>query len=480
MFQNDDIDLIAEKSNPDNPNQVWSNGQWVNLQSHDTEIKVKGEAPVKLTLRQSPHGPIINDALGASAGKTPIAMWWAFLDTENPILQGFYELNRADTIEKMRSAGAKIQSPGLNLVWANAKGDIGWWAAAQLPVRPEGVNPTFILDGSTHDADKNGFYPFSANPQEENPARGYIVSANFQPVSPTGMEVPGYYNLADRGARLNEHLADKSVKWNLENSQALQLDTVTAYYSRVLTPLLPVLRSVVTDPKELALLEQLGNWKGDYSVDSTSATIFNQMIYQLADGALRDELGDNFFNNLISTRSFDVALPLLAADADSPWWDNRSTPAKESRADIVKAAWQASLAHLKSTLGDDPAQWKWGKAHTLTHGHPLGSQKLLAGLFNVGPFAAPGSHEVPNNLTAPVGPAPWGVVYGPSTRRLIDFADPAHSLGINPVGQSGVPFDPHYGDQAQTYVQGGYVPQHFEESEVAANTKGTLKLVPAK
>ena len=480
MFQNDDIDLIAEKSNPDNPNQVWSNGQWVALESHETEIKVKGEAPVKLTLRQSPHGPIINDALGASAGKTPIAMWWAFLDTENPILQGFYELNRADTIEKMRSAGAKIQSPGLNLVWANAKGDIGWWAAAQLPVRPEGVNPTFILDGSTHDADKNGFYPFSANPQEENPARGYIVSANFQPVSPTGMEVPGYYNLADRGARLNEHLADKSVKWNLENSQALQLDTVTGYYSRVLTPLLPVLRSVVTDPKELALLEQLSTWKGDYSLDSVSATIFNQMIYQLADGALRDELGDNFFNNLISTRSFDVALPLLAADADSPWWDNRSTPAKESRADIVKAAWQASLAHLKSTLGDDPAQWKWGKAHTLTHGHPLGSQKALAGIFNVGPFAAPGSHEVPNNLTAPVGPAPWGVVYGPSTRRLIDFADPAHSLGINPVGQSGVPFDKHYGDQAQTYVQGGYVPQHFEESEVAANTKGTLKLVPAK
>ncbi|WP_164705360.1 penicillin acylase family protein, partial [Pseudomonas viridiflava] len=93
----------------------------------------------------------------------------------------FYEANRADTREKMRSAAEKIQAPGLNIVWANAKGDIGWWDTAQLPIRPEGVNPTYILDGSTAQADKQGFYPFSANPQEENPARGYIVSANFQP-----------------------------------------------------------------------------------------------------------------------------------------------------------------------------------------------------------------------------------------------------------------------------------------------------------
>ncbi|MCZ2943358.1 penicillin acylase family protein, partial [Acinetobacter baumannii] len=90
--------------------------------------------------RQSPHGPIINDVLGENAGSTPIAMWWAFLDTENPILEGFYELNRADTLAKVRAAAAKVSAPGLNIVWANAKGDIGWWAAAQLPIRPAGVN----------------------------------------------------------------------------------------------------------------------------------------------------------------------------------------------------------------------------------------------------------------------------------------------------------------------------------------------------
>ncbi len=264
MFQNDDLDLIAEKVNPDNPNQVWYRGKWVDMTTSEQQIVVKGQAPVTLVLRQSPHGPIVNDALGSGAGKTPIAMWWAFLESQNPILEGFYQLNRADTLAKARSASAKIQAPGLNVVWANAKGDIGWWAAAQLPKRPTGVRPWFILDGSTAEADKDGFYPFTANPQEENPARGYIVSANFQPVSPTGMEIPGYYNLADRGQQLNRQLSDKAVKWDLENSQKLQLGTTTAYGPRLLAPLLPVLREVVSGPAELKLVEQLAQWQGDY------------------------------------------------------------------------------------------------------------------------------------------------------------------------------------------------------------------------
>ncbi len=398
MFQNDDLDLIAEKVNPDNPNQVWYHGQWTDLLSSEQQIAVKGQAPVTLTLRQSPHGPIVNDALGTAAGKTPIAMWWAFLETPNPILEGFYQLNRADTLAKARAAAAKVQAPGLNIVYANAKGDIAWWASALLPKRPAGVEPEFILDGSSNQADKDGYYLFSANPQEENPARGYIVSANFQPLSPTGMEIPGYYNLADRGQQLNRQLSDKSVKWSNEANQKLQLGTTTAYGPRTLAPLLPVLREVVSDPAQLKLVEQLAQWPGDYPLDSVSATVFNQFLYDLADAAMRDELGNDFFETLLSTRVIDAALPRLAASADSPWWDNRNTPNKETRADIVKAAWQVSIAHLKQTLGDNPSDWQWGTAHTLTHGHPLGQQKPLDRIVNVGPFAAPGSHEVPNNL----------------------------------------------------------------------------------
>ena len=480
MFENDDIDLIAEKVNPDNANQVWYHGQWIDLQSREETILVKGAAPIKLTLRRSPHGPIITDAFPTLLGKTPVAMWWAFLETENPILDAVYELNRADTSAKAGQASSKIHAPGLNVVWANAGGDIGWWAAARLPIRPANVNPGFILDGSSAEADKLGFYPFNENPQEVNPARGYIVSANHEPRSGNSVAVPGYYCLPDRVLRLDERLRDGALKWDNKASQALQLDVQTGYALRVLKPLLPVLQAVVTDPTERALLERLVSWDGQHSLDSVPASVYNQFLYELTRAAMADELGEVQFKNLLATRVLDFALPRLVADADSPWWDNRSTPARESRADTAKVAWRATLAHLQATFGQDRANWAWGKAHTLTHGHPLAAQKPLDKLFNIGPFAAPGGRELPNNLGHNIGPAPWAVTMGPSTRRVIDFADASKALGINPVGQSGVLFDAHYKDQAATFIAGGYVPQHLSEADVAANTRSTLTLAPAR
>ncbi len=480
MFQNDDMDLIAEKVNPANPNQVWYHGQWVDLQSREESILVKGSAAVKLTLRRSPHGPLITDAFKDSLGSTPVAMWWAFLETENPVQDAFYELNRADTLTKARNAASKIHAPGLNLVWANAAGDIGWWAAAKLPMRPANINPTFILDGSSADADKLGFYSFADNPQEENPARGYIVSANHQPEPHNGVAVPGYYNLIDRAQRLNDRLRDASIKWDVKTSQALQLDTQTGYARRVLQPLLPVLNTLLTDPGERPLLDGLAKWDGSYNTDSINPTVFSQLLYELARAALADEMGEVQFKNLLNTRVLDFALPRLAADANSPWWDNRNTPALESRADTLKVAWRATLKHLQTTFGQDPAAWNWGKTHTLTHGHPLAAQKPLDKLFNIGPFAAPGGREIPNNLAGSVGPGPWAVSYGPSTRRIVDFVDASKAVGINPVGQSGVLFDTYYKDQAQTFITGGYVPQHLSEADVASHVRSTLTLVPAR
>ena len=139
-------------------------------------------------------------------------MWWAFLETENPVLEAFYDLNRANTREKARAAASKIHAPGLNVVWASAKGDIAWWAAAKLPIRPAGVNPAFILDGSNGEAEKNGYYAFHYNPQEENPARGYIVSANQQPKPSSGVPVPGYYCVPDRAERLDAVLRNPENK----------------------------------------------------------------------------------------------------------------------------------------------------------------------------------------------------------------------------------------------------------------------------
>nr|WP_315466116.1 penicillin acylase family protein [uncultured Rhodoferax sp.] len=480
MFQNDDIDLIAEKVNPDNPQQVWHQGQWVDMGTRSELIQVKGAPPVRISLRSTPNGPVINDAFKDSLGATPISLWWAFLTTENPVQQAFYELNRADTLEKARNASSKIHAPGLNIVWANAQGDIGWWATGLLPQRPQGVNPTFILDAAKGEDLKPGFFAFRFNPQEENPARGYIMSANHQPQPKSGVPVPGYYNLPDRAQRLDALLNVPDKKWNSTEARSLQLDTANNYGPRILRNLLPVMDAVLTDPNDKAFMEPLTKWDGAYTEDSIAATLFTQMLYELSKAAFADELGPVQFENLLRTRALDHAVPLLVADAKSPWWDDVSTSAKESHFETVRIAWSNTLKHLQGLYGTSLLDWRWGTAHTLTHGHPLGRQKPLDKIFNVGPFSVPGGRETPNNLSFPLGPAPWAVSYGPSTRRVIDFADASKAVGINPLGQSGVWPDKHYADQAEKYVKGEYMRMWLDEDDIAAHTESTLVLRPAR
>ncbi len=479
MFQNDDMDLVAETANPFKPNQVKIHGEWVDLETRKETILVKGGRPVTLELQRSPHGPIISSAFSDTLGESPVALWWTFLETDNPLLDAFYELNRADTLAKARAAASQIHAPGLNVVWASASGDIGWWAAAKLPIRPPGVNPAFLLDGESAEADKLGFYRFSDNPQEENPPRGYIVSANQQPVSTSGLPIPGYYNPPDRAQSLEDRLGKDDIQWNALNSQSLQLSTQTGYFWRVLEPLLPVLSEVVSDPLERSVFDSLTQWDGQYSTLNIPPTVFTQLLYELARAAMADELGEVQFQNLLGTRVLDQALPRLAANEKSPWWDNVKTKKIETRKDIMRMAWRVSIDHLKQALGKSPNDWGWGNAHTLTHVHSLGKEAVPGWLFNIGPFAMPGGREVPNNQATTLGPAPWAVIYGPSTRRVIDFADAGQARGINPVGQSGVLFDPHYSDQAAAYAVGGYMQLFLNEADVVANTRSTLTLKPA-
>lgn len=203
MFQNDDFDLVVEKVNLDNFNQVWYQGEWVDLQSEEQEIVVKGVVLVKFILCCLFYGLIVNDVFGVSFGKILIVMWWVFFEIENLVFDVFYQLNCVDILVKVCVVVLKIYLLGFNLVWVNVVGDIGWWVLVVLLKWLEGVNLSFIFDGSKGEVDKFGFYLFVDNLQEENLVCGYIVFVNFQLVLVNGWLIFGYYNLVDCGQWLD-------------------------------------------------------------------------------------------------------------------------------------------------------------------------------------------------------------------------------------------------------------------------------------
>jgi penicillin amidase len=72
----------------------------------------------------------------------------------------------------------------------------------------------------------------------------------------------------------------------------------------------------------------------------------------------------------------------------------------------------------------------------------------------------------------------FDVVAGPSTRRLIDFSDVAHSFGINPLGNSGHLLSKHEKDQAQMFLQGEYRPQWMNLDDINKNAESEQLFEP--
>lgn len=482
MFQNDDVDLFLEKSNPDNPDQVWSDGKWMDLMIENERIKVKGQEDVFIKVRRSKHGPILNDVVtGLKVAKEPVALWWAFHDFSNKMAEGLYGIAHAENAYEAREAIRNIHAPGLNFVFGDAEGNIAWWAVGSVPIRPSHVDPNFILDGSSGKDEYLGIYDFDKNPQFINPSSGYIVSANHQPQDFGSGTVPGYYNLDNRAKRIEELLGEKETGWTAEDMKKIQLDTGSNYCLKVRDKEVKILKNITAinnDELSANALKLYRKWNGDHLLDSIGPSIFNTIHYYLAEMIFKDELGDDLFKAFLRTRLPDKSIDKLLELKDSVWWDNRKTPEKETREGILHEAWIKTMSHLKNLICDDPAEWKWGKIHTVEHVHAIGRQKPFDKIFNIGPFKVEGSREVPNNLNFGISPAPHKVTLGPSTRRIIDFSEPGNSFGINPTGQCGYFYNDNFDDQAEMYIKGRYRKHLTDRDEILKVKVSTLTFKP--
>ncbi|MBU1194249.1 MAG: penicillin acylase family protein [Proteobacteria bacterium] len=482
MFQNDDLDMFVEKPNPDNPDQVWSDGKWTDLKIEHEIIKVKNEKDLILTVRSSKHGPIINDILDPlNTEKRPVAVSWGFHDPDNDMLNGLYELSHIDSVFQAPGALKKIHAPGLNFVMGDTSGNIGWWAAAKLHKRPDHVDSNFILDGSDPANDYLGTWPFESNPQFINPESGIIVSANHQPQDFGQGTVPGYYNIENRAQRIEFLLEQKPENWSVNDMKDIQLDTESAFYQKIKAKQVEVLKKIPAIQKnEISkkAFEQFEKWDGFHHLNTRGAAVFYTLYYYLTQSVFKDELGEDLFKAFSGTRLPDKAILKIMDLENSPWWDDKTTSKKETQTDILSSAWFQTMDALQQFAGNDPEKWLWEDFHTVEYVHPLGRKKPLNKLFNVGPFKSEGSRDVLNYQGFRISPPPFTVYIGPSTRRIIDFADPDHSLGINPTGQSGNFLDPHFDDQAQMYMSGEYRMQLMDKKEIEAATTALLQLVP--
>jgi penicillin amidase len=484
MFENDDVDFYKERLNPENPNQVWFIDHWEDLKIRQETIKVEGGKDVIFEVRSSRHGPILNevDDMVAQTVSDPVAVWWVFKKFPTQTIQAFYILAHSRSIDEARQAASMIDGVGLNVMYGDRDGNIGWWAAAKLIKRPDHVNSKLFLDGADGKDEPLGYYDFSQNPQSENPPTGYVYSANNQPDTLTGKLYPGYYVPEDRARRIVQYLDSETI-WSVESTKKMNTDCISMVFAEVTSEILNtlkadrILQSTANHEKAFKILQ---NWNGDHQTTDVAPTIFSMLLSYIMENTMADELGDDEYKALNSSHLMKRTIPVIIKNDPSLWWDNIHTEeVKETRQMIFARSFDQAIKELTKQLGPDVSAWHWGKVHTLEHSHPIGRQKPLNYLFNVGPFAAMGGNETIVNLGFRLNlQGRYPVHFGPAMRIIIDFADIENSLSINPTGQSGYFLSDHYDDQAALFNTGKFRKQMMNRDEIKKFQRGILILIP--
>jgi len=478
MFENDDVDFYYEEMHPTDATKYKTDAGWASYEIATNTIKVKDGDDVTFKVKKTKRGPILNEIADQITGQRPISMWWSYTNHKNEVIDALYEMASASDIASFQKALPKIHAPGLNIMYGDAKDNIGWWATAHLYEVPDSVHTKFVQTSTKAFPSEKQYLDFSENPQAINPPWYYVYSANNQPDSVNGRYFPGYYLPENRAKRIVTLLAPKN-DWDAAAVQEMITDITSSLNPLIFTDMVKALDIRGLSDRERRILDRMRAWKGDYTLESISATIYHRWVFRILNNTFGDELNASQFDQLLTTHFSKRIIATLVDIPNSIWWDDILTEnIKETHEDIIQKSFEEALAFLIEDFGEDETQWTWNKVHSLEHEHPMGQVAALRPFFNVGPFPISGSREVINNMGFGYNSEGfYKVGSGPSTRRVIDFSDVENSMSILPTGQSGNIFSSHYKDQAKLFVDGEFRKMLMNKEEIQ-KSESVLTLQP--
>ncbi len=459
----DDADFYIEKTDSVNSHRYVFQKSTLAFQEHEEKILVKDADSVIITVRATNHGPIISDVHPSSmhrhadsSTQTPLlAMRWTGLDVSNE-LYGFYLMNKASTPAEFEQGVKEIGVPGQSVVYADTKGNIAYWTSGRIPIRGKHL-PMVPMAGWTGENEWQGFIPFDRMPKRLNPREGFIASAN-QRIADNAYPyyISTLWEPPSRIERISQ-LLRSAEKFTVEDFKAFQQDLYSPYARDLVAALLVVYKDTSNADHETSeALNYLRNWDYRFTQTDIATTIFNSFFVHLLRNTYEDEMGEDVFHDFV----FFAAIPyrvtgqLLASDSSS-WFDNVKTEHVETKDDILRASLADALSELRTSLGMEMKNWRWGTIHTVTFKHPFGSRKPLDNIFNIGPFPLSGGGTTVNRSEYKFT-SPYSVAVGASVREIVDLAHPDEAFMVITSGQSGQPLNQHYDDQTPLWLNGGY------------------------
>ncbi len=443
--------------------EYWHDNRWKPISRRIEMIKVKDKPDVIDTILYTHHGPIMYEVGQKPFAKNvPIgyAARWIAHEAANDFLT-YYLLDRAKNHDDYRKALSYYGAPAQNFVFADVAKDIAISPNGRFPLKWKDQGK-FLLDGTNPAHDWQGWIPAAHNPHVKNPPRGFVSSANQSSTDPT---YPYYINWqfapSERGTRINQRLAAMNQA-TPDSLRALQNDNVNLQAANALPVFLPYVQEKDLSGEQGKALALIRKWRYNHDVTEIAPTIFTEWMRQYIEGVWKDDFPSNDTTTL-RYPSFDRTLHLAEKEPTSRWFDNITTPARETIGSVLTQTFQMAVDSLSRRHGPIGTAWQWGPHKATRIAHLARLDALSALNVQIG-----GGRSIVNATTERTGPS-W--------RMVVALGPEPKAYGVYPGGQSGNPGSPHYLNMLETWRTGQLNELLFLQSAMDKHPRIKRKLV---
>lgn len=446
-------------------------GEWRPVTPRIETYVLKGGQTITDTVYYTHHGPIVYLEEKEDAYRKDIpagyAMRWIGNESSTSDLLTFYYLNRSKNYNDYRKALRYFTAPAQNFVFASNENDIAITPNGKLPLKWKGQG-RYLLDGSKAAHEWQGWIPYEHNPTVKNPPRGFVSSANQFPANLT---YPYYLDWSfahsSRALRINEVL-EAAQQVDKEAMRTLINDNMNIDARLILPDLLPLLAgadSIANMPEYKAL----ASWNMLNDPNEVGASIYERWVNVLSAAIWNDDVK---MDGPTLSPTLDRTFSLLLNEPESSWFDDKTTEdVVETKADIVRKSFAATIAELKKKYGDmGEDNWQWYKVKNTTIAHLVPNFTMFSRTM------------VPNGGGPGIVNATTGR-HGPSWRMIVSLdKEWPEAIGLYPGGQSGNPGSPYYDNMIDNWAAGVMPNLLFMKSADEQNDrlKSTLTLTPKK
>jgi len=460
-------DLFIERFDVNREYHYLLDDNWLEADVRQELIEVKGDENHTEHVITTRHGPVISSVIDEK-GLALSLQSTALMSNES--FDGIAQLNEARNWDDFVESVRHIENPSLNIIYADSEENIGYFVSGKVPVRAEGQGllPT---PGWLSENDWQDFIPFEEMPHSLNPEGGYMVTANNRIVDDDYPHYLGSLWMNGFRARRITEMLEGRERISAADCQRMQMDLVSIP-GTALAAALPELENGTDDARQaLALLR---TWDGLLDAESVGGAIYQVFIAQLTQDILEPILGRDFADEFLGAGPHPILVPitefhgqwiptLLRAvqNPNSLLWS-----APGGSGETIERCLARTIQTLRSVLGDNMAEWRWGRLHQIRFDHLMAQQPPLDLVFGHGSFPIGGDMNTVLQTATPPNEPLAGPAVAPSYRQIIDMGELDNSRAMFAPGQSGHLGSPHYSDMVLPWLQGEFFEIFDQEYEL--------------